>query len=225
MSATRAVLLDLDGTLADPREGFVRCARHALDRLGIACPPDDDLARHIGPPLHHTLGVLVGGNPSVAVGLFRERYETTGIFENTIYPGVPAMLRALRASGLRMFVATSKPTIFARRIIRHFGLDEFFDGLHGSELDGTRGDKAHLIAAMMDSERLGATATVMVGDREHDIRAARANGMSSVGALWGYGSRNELESAGATALCAAPSDLRGVLAAHAWPSHPSPFPA
>ena len=208
------VLLDLDGTLTDPREGILKCIRHALNRLGEPCPVDGELDRYIGPPLQTSFGVLFGINsPKVAkaIELYRERFSSIGIFENKVYPGIPVALRGLKELGATLFVATSKPTPFAERIIDHFGLASDIRAIFGSELDGTRSDKAELIAHVLAAHSLTREITYMVGDREHDIKGARANGVVAIGALWGYGSRKELLDAGAAAVCEKPDQLCSIL--------------
>jgi phosphoglycolate phosphatase len=206
------LLLDLDGTLTDPHDGIVGCMRHALEALGVEPPPDAELARYIGPPLPHGFAALLGvprDAPRVAdaVGHYRERFDARGWRENRVYPEVPAFLDAARGAGWRCLVATSKPGVFAERIALHFGLRERLDGVYGSELDGRRGEKPELLAHVLEVERLDPRATVMVGDRRHDVLGARAHRLGSVGVLWGYGSREELLEAGAHALCAHPGEL------------------
>jgi phosphoglycolate phosphatase len=205
------VLLDLDGTLTDPRPGIVRCIRYALDRLARPCPSDDALATRIGPPLRGTFGTLLEtSDPALierAMGFYRERFADVGLYENQVYDGIPAMLDGLGRGGRQLFVATSKPAVFAERIVRHFALDRHFAGVYGPDLDGRLGDKAELLAHLLTMERLAAPGVVMVGDRHADVLAARANGVRAVGVLWGYGSREELLAAGADAVCAAPADL------------------
>ena len=208
------VLLDLDGTLTDPREGIFNCIRHALNRLDEPCPTDGELERYIGPPLQASFGVLFGvASPKVtrAIELYRERFSSIGIFENKVYPGIPTALRELSELGATLFVATSKPTVFAERIIDHFGLAREIRAVFGSELDGTRSDKSELIAHVLAAQSLTRETTYMVGDREHDIKGATANGVPAIGALWGYGSRTELLDAGATAVCEKPDQLCDVL--------------
>ena len=213
------VLLDLDGTLTDPRVGIVACLQHALHRLGRPCPPPADLVAFIGPPLRESFGRLLdtdeGSAIDEAVTLYRERFAAIGLFENIVYQGVPEALAELRGLGMTLYVATSKAHTFARRIVEHFGLGSFFAGVYGSELDGTRADKAELIAHVLQREALASTSTVMVGDRAHDVRGARARGVFPVGVLWGYGSRAELTSAGAGILCERPALLPALLRARA----------
>ncbi len=210
------MLLDLDGTLTDPRAGIVRSIRHALDRLARPCPPDDALAARIGPPLRETFAVLLAtADPARiehAMRLYRERFADVGLFENEVYDGVPAMLDGLRRDGGRLFVATAKPAVFAERIVRHFALDHHFAGVYGPDLDGRLDDKAELLAHLLAAERLDPARVVMVGDRSGDVAAARNNGVRSIGVLWGYGSRAELLGAGADTVCAWPASLPAAVA-------------
>jgi phosphoglycolate phosphatase len=206
------VLFDLDGTLTDPAEGFVACVSYALEQL--ACPrrADDDIRRHIGPPLQETLGLLLDDRSRIpdALTLYRERYGAEGLFRCTVYPGIAETLAALRSRGMTLMVATSKPTLYARRILDHHGMAKYFDAVYGSELDGTRSGKIDLLGHLLKSESIDDA--VMVGDRAQDIVAARAHGLRSIGVLWGYGSREELVAAGAAALCARPGELPALVA-------------
>jgi len=211
---TPALLFDLDGTLTDPRAGIVRSIQHALERLARPCPPEAALAACIGPPLRGTFGRLLATSDRElierAMALYRERFAVVGLYENEIYADIPGMLDGLL--GRRMFVATSKPAVFAERIVRHFALDHHFAGVYGPDLDGRWDDKTDLLAHLLASERLAAEDAVMIGDRHADIVAAKANGVRSIGVLWGYGSREELLGAGADAVCAAPGDLSACVA-------------
>jgi phosphoglycolate phosphatase len=215
---TRVVLFDLDGTLTDPRASIVRSLRHALEQLARPCPPDAALTACIGPPLRSTFATLLATSDRLlierAMELYRERFATVGLYENEVYEGVPAMLE-VTASGGPLFVATSKPAIFAERILRHFALDRYFQGVYGPELDGRLDDKTELLAHLLATERVAGPNAIMVGDRHADVAAARANGARAIGALWGYGSRDELLGAGADALCAAPGELAACLASRA----------
>jgi phosphoglycolate phosphatase len=205
------ILIDLDGTLTDPREGIVACFKHALVKLGQGCPSDSELERYIGPPLYESFGQLLGSTDpqriNRAVDLYRDRFSSTGMFENTVYPGIEPALAMLRDLGAVLFVATSKAQVFAERIIEHFGLDRFFRAVYGSELDGARANKADLIAHILKAESILPLSALMVGDRAHDVLGAKANGVFAIGVLWGYGSREELVAAGATLLCRQPSML------------------
>ena len=209
------VLFDLDGTLTDPREGIVACLKYALLGLGHDCPSDLDLARFIGPPLKESFAVLLHTADrkqiNAAVELYRQRFSSKGMLENTVYPGIHSALTTLRGRGGMLFVTTSKPRVFAERIVEHFGLKEYFCAVYGSELDGTRSDKGELIAHVLQAELLSPHSTVMVGDRAHDIVSAKAHGVFPIGVLWGYGSSDELIAAGATTLCAKPETLDNML--------------
>lgn len=205
------VLLDLDGTLTDSSPGFIASIRHALVMLGRPVPPDTEIQSHIGPPLETTMAALLGsGNAEhLAAGIthYRERYSRQGLFENSVYPGIPEALARLSAVGASLFVATSKPQVFAVRIVEHFGLAPHFKAVYGSELDGRHSHKAELLRHLLAAESLSPAETYMVGDRLHDVRGALANGVTSIGVLWGFGSRSELSDAGAHHLCEHPSQL------------------
>jgi phosphoglycolate phosphatase len=209
------IFFDLDGTLTDPREGITRSIAYALERLGIEPPPLDALTFAIGPPLRASLAKLVGSDArdvvERALALYRERFADVGLFENQPYEGIGEALEVLGARGARLYVATSKPLVFARRIVEHFGLDAHFIAVHGCELDGTREDKRDLLAHLLAEHALDPRDAVMIGDRGVDMSAARLHGLRAVGALWGFGSREELESAGAHVLCESPARLPALL--------------
>jgi phosphoglycolate phosphatase len=207
----KAALFDLDGTLTDPREGITRCIAYALERMGHEPPPLAQLTFAIGPPLRDSLATLLGTHERAqverALALYRERFADVGLFENRPYDGIDAALRAIAATGARLFVATSKPLVYAERIVRHFGLHAHFIAVHGCELDGTREDKRDLLAHLLPHHGVQPGHAVMIGDRGVDMRAARHHGLHALGALWGYGSAEELQSAGAHALCESPLSL------------------
>lgn len=199
--ARGALFFDLDGTLTDPREGIVGCIRHALRRLECLVPPDPELDCCIGPPLRESFCRLAGeARADAAVEHYRERFREAGMFENSVYPGVPQALQALEAAGWRLLVVTSKPGVFAEQILRHFELARYFAAIHGSELSGLRADKSELIAHVLAVEGIVPEGALMIGDRAHDVVGARNNGLRSAGVLWGYGSREELTTAGADRL-------------------------
>ena len=199
MSAPRALLLDLDGTLSDNFTGIAASIRHAL--AALSAPPVDDavLRTCVGPPLRESFARLIEGCDASlverAIDAYRERYGALGWQENTAYPGVGAALEALAARGVRLFVCTSKPELYARRIVAHFGFDAFIERVYGVDLAGVLDDKRKLLAHLLANERLDPRGCTMIGDRHHDIRAARANATHAVGVLWGYGSRDELDDA------------------------------
>lgn len=211
------VLFDLDGTLTDSRPGIVACIRHALQKAGVPSPDDAELQRWLGPPLDVSFARLFAaerGAPSVvaAIAAYRERFTVTGMFENAVYEQVHGMLDELAGRGVRMYVATSKPRVFAERILEHFSLVSHFDAVFGSELDGRLSDKSELIAYVLKQADLDPAASIMIGDREHDMIGAVRNQVYAVGALWGYGSEEELRSAGASRLLSTPAEIPALLA-------------
>lgn len=210
------LLFDLDGTLTDPKPGIVGSLRFALDQLTVPCPTDDVLASYIGPPLRGTFATLLGTNESdrieEAMRLYRQRFADTGLYENRVYDGVPEMLERAGSAATAVYVATSKPAIYAERIVRHFGLAHHFRKVYGPDLDGRYEDKAELLAHILARESVEPEAAVMIGDRAADVRAAKASGVRSIGVLWGYGSERELIDAQVDALCATPRELIAHLA-------------
>jgi len=213
---TMHLLFDLDGTLTDPKQGILACIRHALGELGVVLDPHTRLESCIGPPLRDSFRRLCGEESSVkhleaAVSLYRERFSTLGLFKNQVYAGIPRCLQELRAGTDTLHLATSRPAIYAHRIVEHFGLAHHLDGVYGSELDGRLGDKTEPIGHIVARENLQVENTVMIGDRSFDVIGARNNGVLAIGVLWGYGSAAELEQAGADYLCASPRVLPGLL--------------
>ena len=189
---------------------------YALVRLGYENPGEAALVNSIGPPLFNTFKELLHTNDQsliqTAVATYRERYSSIGLFENRVYEGIPEALERLSSSGATLVVATSKPEVFARQIVRYFGLDSWFKEVYGSELNGSLSDKKDLLGHVLERKRISPTCSIMVGDREHDVVGAKGNGMRAIGVLWGYGGRVELEGAGADWLCEAPSALPGLVA-------------
>ena len=208
---TRVVLFDLDGTLTDPRPGIVGCIRFALDRLRVPCPRDDVLVSYIAPPLRGTFATLLDTSDAErieeALRLYRQRFADTGLYENEVYEGVPALLDTLGHAAMAAYVVTSKPAVYAERIVKHLRLRHHFRKVYGAELDGRWDDKAELLAYLLATEGVGPSASVMVGDRAVDVMAAKANKIRSIGVLWGYGSEAELTDANADMLCRTPSEL------------------
>jgi phosphoglycolate phosphatase len=202
-------LFDLDGTLTNPKAGITRSIQYALERLGRPILEADELTWMIGPPLIAGFTKLLGGPAEVpdAVRFYRERYSDIGLFENEVYEDIPSLLLELQEKDVRLFVATSKLHVFARRILDHFDLSRFFVEIYGSELDNRNADKRDLIRHILDQERLDPTRAVMIGDREHDVIGARANDIATIGVTWGYGSRRELLDAGAACLVDEPREL------------------
>lgn len=210
---TETLFFDLDGTLTDPKPGITGSIQYALRKLDRPVPSQDELAWCIGPPLRASFVTLLGGEEHAdrAVELYRERFSDVGLFENSVYPGIEGLLAKLSQSGFRMFVATSKPHLFARRIIDHFRLNSYFERVFGSELDGTRVHKADLLRFALEQTRAIPSHSLMIGDHSHDVLGAKANGIDAIGVTYGYGSREELIAAGARHLCASPGAILGVI--------------
>lgn len=197
------VLFDLDGTLTDPKEGITRCVAHALAAFGIHVADTDTLCPFIGPPLTECFETFYGFSHEDAVRaveVYRERFRPIGMFENKVYPGIPALLEALKAQGVTVALATSKPQEFALKILEHFDLLRYFDIVVGSELSGARVEKQDVIRAVLarltSAQRERA---VMVGDRCFDVDGAAGEGLACIGVLYGYGNAEELKNAVAVA--------------------------
>ncbi len=213
MKNAQNILFDLDGTISDPKEGITKSIAFALEEMGHTPPPLEELTIFIGPPLQQTFKTLMNEPEpeqiEQAMRFYRQRYgdEGRGMVENILYPAIPETLAALKEQGKQLFIATSKAAGIAKQIVSHFGLSGLFVKVYGAELDGTRSDKGELIAHILGCENILPEDVVMIGDRKHDIIGAAKNGVSSIGALWGYGSAKELRMAGAAALCETPKAL------------------
>ena len=209
-----AIFFDLDGTLTNPKPGITRSIQYALQKLDHpTMPTEDELTWCIGPPLRASFVRLLGAETSadLAVTYYRERFSDVGLYENGVYDGIADVLTSLCASGHKLFVATSKPHVFAERIIDHFGLRNHFERVFGSELDGTRVDKSHLLEYALKETSVDPAKTLMIGDRSHDMIGAKNNGMKGIGVLYGYGSEDELLRAGAHQVCATPGAILGCI--------------
>ena len=203
------VLWDLDGTLTDPGLGITNSVMHALEKAGEAIPPREELYKFIGPPLiwsFMNFCSFIEEKARQAVADYREYFTDRGIFENEVYPAIPAALKELREAGYTLAMATSKPEDFARRIAVHFGFFDDFALITGSLMDETRLSKGEVIATVLEKLQVPASDCVMIGDREHDVIGAKQHSMRVIGVLYGYGSREELEAAGADYLVATPEE-------------------
>ena len=210
------ILFDLDGTLTDPGMGITNSVMHALTHFGITVTDRSDLYRFIGPPLMDSFMEYYGLTEEQAVEavrVYREYFADKGWAENTVYGGIESLLADLVAAGKMLLVATSKPQIFAERILVHFGLDKYFTHICGVALQAPRGySKADVIRDALDRAGVSdLTTAVMVGDRHHDIDGAKVVGMDSIGVLYGYGDRTEHEAAGADAIAESVAELRTAL--------------
>ncbi|TCM61821.1 phosphoglycolate phosphatase [Acinetobacter calcoaceticus] len=194
------ILIDLDGTLTDPKVGITASTRYGLNKIGHPIHEDLDIDWIIGPPLKASLAKLlqVDVNDDLAEQAllgYRERFATIGLFENLVYDGVLDTLQQLKARGYRLFVATAKPTLYAKQILEHFKLAVYFDEIYGSELSGERTNKAELIGYLLEIEQLDPEQTIMVGDREYDILGARQHDIATIAVEYGYGNAQELDRA------------------------------
>lgn len=193
------ILFDLDGTLTDPKTGITRCVQYALRQMGIVENDLDKLIPFIGPPLLQSFRESYGFSEEEAqqaLGYYRERFSTVGLYENAVFPGIPQLLAQLREQSKTLLVATSKPTVFSVTILEHFGLSSYFQSIIGSNLDGTRVEKFEVIEyALTQLEQYDAARIIMVGDRKHDIIGARRNGIAVAAVGYGYGTREELTEA------------------------------
>ena len=206
-----SVLLDLDGTLIDPHSGILASCVAALRALGHEPDETLDIRPFIGPPIDGTMQILLqpyaDDRVGEAVAAYREHYGEIGFLGSVPYPGIGEALEEMKRSGLRIYLATSKRTIFANRILDHLKLATYFDAIYGSVPSGALDHKPELLAHILSELQLSPSHCLMVGDRRYDISGAHAVGMRGLGVLWGYGTRDELEMAGADRLVDTPADL------------------
>lgn len=202
MKKYSVILFDLDGTLTDPAEGITNSITYALKKFGINVQDKKELYKFIGPPLKDSYQKYYGFTPKMAddgITYFREYFESYGWKENNLVDGVPEMLEELKTKGKRLMMATSKPEKFAKMIAEHFGIAKYFEFIGGATLDEKRCDKAEVINYVLKScEVTDKQSVLMIGDRKHDVIGAKKVGIDSMGVLFGYGSREELEKAGVT---------------------------
>lgn len=210
------ILIDLDGTLTDPKVGITTSARYGLNKVGHPIADSENIDWIIGPPLKASLAKLldVDLNDDLAEQAllgYRERFAVTGLFENHLFEDIAATLAELKARGYGLFLATAKPEVYAKQILEHFNLLQYFDYPYGSELSGERTNKADLIAYILEKEKLIPEECLMIGDREHDILGARKNGIETIAVNYGYGSAQELDDAKPKARISTFADLLGFL--------------
>lgn len=210
------ILFDLDGTLTDPGEGVTNSVAYALEKRGIHVADHRELYCFIGPPLHVSFQTFYGFTAEEATHAivdYREYYRDRGIYENVVYDGMEDVLRTLQAAGKTLAVATSKPEVFARRVLEHFHLNGYFDVIAGASMDTSRTAKSDIITyALAELTAKAGKApdpkkTLMIGDRSHDIHGAANNGLDSMGILYGYGDRAEMEEAQATYIAETVADI------------------
>ncbi len=205
------ILFDLDGTLTDSGRGITNSVAYALNKAGLKFESKEELSCFIGPPLIKMFIKTFGVSQEEAknlVRLYREYYSTDGIYENDLYDGIKDLLFALTEKGKKLIVATSKPEHFALKILQHFGIEKYFFLICGATMDEKRTEKDAVIQyALEKAGILDISDVVMVGDREYDVLGSKKFGMNSIGVLYGYGSREELESAGATFIAKNVADI------------------
>jgi phosphoglycolate phosphatase len=215
MDKYKIILFDLDGTLSDPKEGITKSVQYALQSMDIVEPDIDKLECFIGPPLQVSFAEYYDfneGNTQKAINFYRERFKEKGMFENKLYSNIPLLLKSLIEQGFTLVVATSKPTVFAEQILKHFNIDQYFELIVGSNLDGTRASKTEIIQYILDKyndHKLGDF--IMIGDRKHDIIGANNTGIDSIGVTYGYGSFEELSHSNPTYIVKSVDQLKDLL--------------
>lgn len=215
MERFQYILFDLDGTLTDPAVGITNSIMYALKKYNIKVNDRSELYKFIGPPLLESFMKYYGFTEEEgkkAIEYYREYFGVKGLFENIIYDGIKDLLKSLKDNGKILLVATSKPQVFAEQILVHFKLDKYFSFIAGSNLDGTRIKKAKVIEYALEGLNITElTKTIMVGDREHDIRGAKTIGIKSIGVLYGYGSKEELVNADADYIVQSVSEIKDIV--------------
>ena len=208
----KTILFDLDGTLTDSGEGVINCALLALEHFGLPLPDREAMRVVVGPPLRDSF-IRFGVKPEdveEAVAIYRSRYIPIGLYENTPYPGIHAMLAALKEADCKLYVATSKPEPMAVEVLEKFKLAPYFDMICGATLDGSRDEKDKVIAYLLDQTGHQED-TVMIGDAHYDVLGAAAHGIKTIGVAWGYGTVEQMQKAGAVAIADSPAALLEML--------------
>ena len=205
MKDIKYLLFDLDGTLTDSKEGITRSVQYALEQMDAECPSMDELEWAIGPPLVDAFAFLLNTRDrkrlQKAINFYRERYVEHCAIENKPYNGIHETLEALVDHNYQLYLATSKPWTYARKILDYFDMQNYFTAIHGSELDGTRDYKKELICYILCIHKISNKQSLMIGDRNYDILGAKHNNMRSIGVTYGYGSLEEIQEAGPDAIC------------------------
>jgi len=208
------ILFDLDGTLSDPKEGITKSVQYALKKMNLHAPSLNDLIPFIGPPLQESFSTyyhLNNGETKQAIQYYRERFTEKGMFENKLYSNIETLLQSLKEQQKTLIVATSKPTVFAEKILSYFSIKQYFDSVVGSNLDGTRVAKTEIINYILNQYNYPKEDFVMIGDRKHDIIGATNNGIDSIGVLYGYGSYEEITTAAPTMIAHSVEEIQSQL--------------
>lgn len=215
MGKYKIFLFDLDGTLSDPKIGITKSVQYALEKLGIIETNLDKLESFIGPPLQVSFAEYYRLNEETAlkaIDFYRERFKQKGMFENVLYPDIPPLLKSLKEQQYTLIVATSKPTVFSEQILHYFNIDQYFDLVVGSNLDGTRTSKAEIIQYILDKYKdYRLDNFIMIGDRKHDIIGAKKVGIDSIGVTYGYGSFEELSKSNPTFIVDSVDGIRNIV--------------
>ncbi|HHY64201.1 MAG TPA: HAD family hydrolase [Clostridiaceae bacterium] len=215
MSSFENILFDLDGTLTDPGIGITNSVIYALKKYNIEVNDRSELYKFIGPPLLDSFMRFYGFTAEEArraIDYYREYFSVRGLLENAVYDDIPDLLKDLKDNGKTLIVATSKPQVFAEQILEHFKIDKYFSFISGSTLDETRTQKAEVIEYALESMNISdLSKTVIIGDREHDVLGAKKVGIKSIGVLYGYGSRDELEKAGADYIVGSVREIKHIV--------------
>ncbi|MBO1511254.1 HAD family hydrolase [Metabacillus bambusae] len=215
MDKYKIILFDLDGTLSDPKVGITKSVQYALHKMDIFEPDIDKLECFIGPPLQVSFADYYDFdevNTKKAIGFYRERFKEKGMFENELYTDIPLLLKSLKEQQFTLVVATSKPTVFSEQILKYFNIDQYFDLVVGSNLDGTRTSKTEIIQYILDKYNdYKLDDYIMIGDREHDIIGANNTGIDSIGVTYGYGSFDELSHSNPTYIVKSVNQLKDIL--------------
>jgi phosphoglycolate phosphatase len=211
----KIILFDLDGTLSDPKVGITKSVQYALRKMDIVEPDIDRLVCFIGPPLQVSFAEYYNFNEEStqkAINFYRDRFKLKGMFENELYSNIPLLLKSLKDQGFTLVVATSKPTVFAEKILNYFNIDLYFDLIVGSNLDGTRSSKTEIIQYILDNYHDHKLSDfIMIGDRKHDIIGANNTGIDSIAVTYGYGSIKELSQSNPTHIVDSVEQLKDIL--------------
>ena len=208
----KAIIFDFDGTICDTGKGIKRSARYALESMGFACPPEDEMDYFIGPPLFDSFKKHGATDEQARqlIAKYREDYSGDGLFESSLYDGMEALLRALKQDGIRLAIASSKPGKFVKRLLDYFRISDCFEVVNGVDLQNDTESKPHIIARTLKDLGVAPHQTLMVGDRFYDIEGGKANALATAGVLWGYGSETELKECGADFIAEKPQDIESV---------------
>lgn len=214
MKKYKVIAFDLDGTLTNPESGLLSAFVYCFKKLRIPYGSKDSLKKYIGPPLYDEWQKDFGWTfeeASYAIEVFREYYNIYGWWDNLVYPGIEELLASLRSRGVKLVVATSKPEVTAKKVLRHFGLDKYFDYIAGASMNGSEDLKWQILNRALSAVGAEKSESILVGDRKYDAEGAKICGIDSLGVLWGHGTREELESAGFTYIANVPKDVTKII--------------